>query len=96
MVNFFYMDLSSLVYLNSNITLPVIDCINNLYQIYGVGLHKIRFNLKQEHNIEISHQSIENILLKSNYEFNYEIGFIQDITCLIVFGLKLTVNESIF
>ncbi|WP_299524743.1 hypothetical protein [uncultured Methanobrevibacter sp.] len=90
------MDLSSLVYLNSNITLPVIDCINNLYQIYGVGLHKIRFNLKQEHNIEISHQSIENILLKSNYEFNYEIGFIQDITCLIVFGLKLTVNESIF
>ena len=68
----FYSDLSSLVYLNSNITLPVIDCIKNLYQIYGAGLHKIRFNLKQEHNIEISHQSIENILLKSDYEFNYE------------------------
>lgn len=33
---------------------------------------KIRFNLKQEHNIEISHQSIENILLKSYYEFDYE------------------------
>lgn len=29
----FYSDLSSLVYLNSNITLPVIDCIKNLYQI---------------------------------------------------------------
>ena len=68
----FYSDLSSLVYLNSNITLPVIDCIKNLYQIYGAGLHKFRFNLKQEHNIEISHQSIENILLKSDYEFNYE------------------------
>lgn len=68
----FYSDLSSLVYLNSNITLPVIDCIKNLYQIYGAGLHKIRFNLKQEHNIEISHQSIENILLKSYYEFDYE------------------------
>lgn len=68
----FYSDLSSLVYLNSNITLPVIDCIKNLYQIYGAGLHKIRFNLKQEHNIEISHQSIENILLKLDYEFNYE------------------------
>lgn len=68
----FYSDLSSLVYLNSNITLPVIDCIKNLYQIYGAGLHKIRFNLKQEHNIEISHQSIENILLKSDYEFDYE------------------------
>ena len=68
----FYSDLSSLVYSNSNITLPVIDCIENLYQIYGAGLHKIRFDLKQQHNIEISHQSIENILLKSKYEFNYE------------------------
>lgn len=68
----FYSDLSSLVYPNSNITLPVIDCIENLYQIYGAGLHKIRFDLKQQHNIEISHQSIENILLKSKYEFNYE------------------------
>lgn len=36
----FYSDLSSLVYPNSNITLPVIDCIKNLYQIYGAGLHK--------------------------------------------------------
>lgn len=68
----FYTDLSSLVYSNSNITLPVIDCIENLYQIYGAGLHKIRFDLKQQHNIEISHQSIENILLESNYQFNYQ------------------------
>ena len=28
----FYSDLSSLVYPNSNIKLPVIDCIENLYQ----------------------------------------------------------------
>ena len=68
----FYTDLSSLVYPNSNITLPVIDCIENLYQIYGAGLHKIRFDLKKQHNIEISHQSIENILLNSNYQFNYQ------------------------
>ena len=68
----FYTDLSSLVYSNSNITLPVIDCIENLYQIYGAGLHKIRFDLKQQHNIEISHQSIENIILNSNYQFNYK------------------------
>ena len=67
----FYYNLSSLVYSNSHITLPVIDCIENLYQIYGARLHKIRFNLKQQHNVEISHQSIENILLKSKYEFNY-------------------------
>ena len=67
----FYTDLSSLVYDNFNITLPVINCIENLYQIYGASLHKIRFDLKQQHNIEISHQSIENILLSSNYQFNY-------------------------
>ena len=68
----FYTDLSSIVYANSNITLPVIECIENLYQIYGAGLHKIRFDLKQQHNIEISHQSIENILLESNYQFDYQ------------------------
>ena len=68
----FYTDLSSLVYDNSNITLPVINCIENLYQIYGASLHKIRFDLKQQHNIEISHQSIENILLSSHYQFNYD------------------------
>ena len=67
----FYTDLSSLVYDNFNITLPVINCIENLYQIYGASLHKIRFDLKQQHNIEISHQSIENILLSSHYQFNY-------------------------
>lgn len=68
----FYADLKSLVYTTSNITLPVIEYIENLYQIYGVGLHKIRFDLKQQHNIEITHQSIENILLNSNYQFNYQ------------------------
>ena len=68
----FYTDLSSLVYPNSNITLSVIECIENLYQIYGAGLHKIRFDLKQQHNIEISHQSIENIILNSNYQFDYD------------------------
>lgn len=61
----FYTDLSSLVYSNSNITLPVVNCIRNLYSIYGRGLHKIRFDLKQQHNVEISHQSIENILLST-------------------------------
>lgn len=93
----FYTDLLSLVYSNSNITLPVIECIENLYQIYGAGLHKIRFDLKQQHNIEISHQSIENILLNSNIiNLTMIIGIILDITYLIVFGLKLMVNGTIF
>lgn len=55
----FNSDLSSFVSPNSNITLPVIDCIENLYQIYGARLHKIQFDLKQQHNIEISHQSMK-------------------------------------
>ena len=42
----FCTDLSSLVNANSNITLPIIDCIEDLYQIYGAGLHKIQFDLK--------------------------------------------------
>lgn len=96
-VKVFYTDLLSLVYSNSNITLPVIECIENLYQIYGAGLHKIRFDLKQQHNIEISHQSIENILLNSNIiNLTMIIGLILDITYLIVFGLKLMVNRTIF
>ena len=36
----FYTDLSSLVYDNSNIKLPVINCIENLYQINDDSLHK--------------------------------------------------------
>ena len=36
------------VYVNFNIILSVIDCIENLYQICGAGLHKIWFDLKQQ------------------------------------------------
>ena len=89
-VKSFIQILSSLVYSNSNITLPVVDCIENLYQIYGAGLHKIRFDLKNQHNIEISHQSIENILLNSNYQFNHENWtYLWFITYSTVFGSKL-------
>ena len=63
----FFTDLSSLVSDNSNITFPVFDCIKNLYQIYDAGLNQIRYYLKKQYNVEISHQSIENILLNSNY-----------------------------
>lgn len=65
-------------------------------RFYGAGLHKIQFNLKQEHNVEISHQSIENILLKSNYEFDHENWSYSGYYLLIVFGLKLMVYRCIF
>ena len=67
-----YTDLSSIVNGNANITIPVIEHIEYLYSYFNGSLHKIRKSLKKEHNIEISHQSIENIILKSNYEIKHE------------------------
>ena len=57
---------------------------------------KIRKSLKKEHNIEISHQSIENIILNSEYEIKHEIGLFQDIIYLMLFGLKRMEIGSIF
>ena len=67
-----YTDLSSIVNGNANITLPVIEHIQYLYSLFSGSLHKIRQSLKKEHNIEISHQSIENIILDFNYEIEHE------------------------
>ena len=49
---------------------PVIEHIRYLYSYFNGSIHKIRKPLKKEHNIELSHQSIENIILKSKYEIN--------------------------
>ena len=65
-------DLSSIVKANSNITHQVIEHIIHLYSFFSGTLHKIQKSLKEEHKIEISHQSIENIILFSNYELNIE------------------------
>lgn len=70
--NVIYTDLSSIVNGNANITIPVIEHIEYLYSYFNGSLHKIRKSLKKEHNIEISHQSIENIILKSEYEIKHE------------------------
>lgn len=67
-----YTDISSIVKGNSNITIPLIDHIKYLYSNFGTSLHKIRKSLKREHKIEISHQSIENIILNSDYKINHE------------------------
>ena len=62
-----YTDISSIVNYNSNITIPVINRIKHLYSCFNGSLHKICYNLKEEHNVDISYQSVENIILKSNY-----------------------------
>ena len=65
-------DLSSIVKPNSNITYPVIEHVIHLYSIFTGSLHKIRKSLKVEHNIEISHQTIENIILFSDFQLELE------------------------
>lgn len=65
-------DLSSIVKPNSNITYPVIEHIIHLYSLFTGSLHKIQKSLKLEHSIEISHQSIENIILFSDFELELE------------------------
>ena len=67
-----YTDLSSIVNGNANITIPVIKHIEYLYSYFNGSLHKIRKSLKKEHNIEISYQSIENIILMSEYEIKHK------------------------
>jgi DNA-directed RNA polymerase subunit RPC12/RpoP len=66
--NIFNTDLSSLVEVNKKITKPVIDFIIKSYNISGDSIcndsiRKIRYMLKEIYNVDISYQSIENILV---------------------------------
>ena len=70
--NVIYTDLSNIVNGNTNITILVIEHVEYLYSYFSGSLHKIRKSLKKEHNIEISHQSIENIIFKSNHEIEHK------------------------
>ena len=65
-------DLSSIVKPNTNITYPVIDHVIHLYSFFHGSIRKIHKSLKKEHNIKISYQSIENILLFSDFNFENE------------------------
>ena len=65
-------DLSSIVRPNSNITYPVIEHVIHLYSFFTSSLYKIQKSLTLEHNIEISHQSIENIILFFDFELEID------------------------
>ena len=67
----FQTDLSSIVEKNNNITRPVIKHIIHLYSHFTGSIYKIQKSLKKEHNICISHQSIENIILMSEISLNF-------------------------
>ena len=71
--NVFSADLSSIVEVNRNITKPVIDFILKSYSIGGDSIRKIMHRLKEIHNVDISYQSVENILL--GFEYDFDNGF---------------------
>ena len=71
--NVFSADLSSIVEVNRNITKPVIDFIFKSYSIGGDSIRKIMHRLKEIHNVDISYQSVENILL--GFEYDFDNGF---------------------
>ena len=70
--NVFNTNLYSLVNVNRNITKPMIDFILKSYSIGDDNIHKIMYTLKKIHNIDISYQSVENILLGLKYDFDYD------------------------
>ena len=88
-------DLSSIVYKNSNITYPVIKHILHLYAIFTCSLRKIQKSLKIEHNIDISHQAIENIILFSDFDFKIEPWSLSGYYIFDALWVKKMVNGSI-
>ena len=65
---FYYADLKSIVFDKCNITIPVIEKILHLYSLYGNSINKIQEDLNEEFNVDISHQTIERVLL--SFDFN--------------------------
>ena len=70
----FKTDLSSIVYENTNVTKPVMEHIIHLYCYFTGSLYRIQKSLYKEHNISISHQTIENVILKSEFELEFPWG----------------------
>lgn len=70
----FKTDLSSIVNENTNVTLPVMRHIIHLYCYFTGSLYKIQKSIDKEHKINISHQTIENVILKSEIELEFPDG----------------------
>ena len=68
----FVTDLSSIVKPNSNITNRVRSKIKRHHAVYGSTIRQIQYILKEEHDIDISYQTIENVLLEDEICFEAE------------------------
>ena len=69
---FYYADLKSIVFDKCNITIPVIEKILYLYSLYGNSIYKIQEDLNEEFKVDISHQTIERVLLSFNFNKKHE------------------------
>ena len=65
----FSADLSSFIKPNSNITNRVRSSIKRQHAVAGSTVRQIQYLLKEEHNVDISHQTIENVLLEDELFF---------------------------
>lgn len=70
----FRTDLSSLVNGSSNITNEVIEIIREDYANYKASIYSIQKTLKRRYNIALSHESVEKIILSSQYDIRDELG----------------------
>ena len=68
----FVTDMTSIVDENRNVTKPVINCIQNLYSNFGNSIYKIQHCLKEQFKVDLSYQTIENILLSFKKEFKVQ------------------------
>lgn len=68
----FVTDMTSLVDENKNVTKPVINCIRKLYSTFGNSIYKIQHYLKEQFKVDLSHQTIENIILSFKKEIKVQ------------------------
>ena len=65
---YFRTDLTGLVENNSNISIRLKNKIVELYSIFKGSLHSICEFLKKDHNVDISYQTVENIILSNELD----------------------------
>lgn len=70
----FQVDLNGLLDKNNNVSVLLKEKIVHLFDIFNGSLHKIKEILKEDWNTDISHQTIENVLLSNKNENKESCG----------------------
>lgn len=70
----FQVDLNGLLDKNNNVSVLLKEKIVHLFDIFNGSPHKIKEILKEDWNTDISHQTIENVLLSNKNENKESYG----------------------